>query len=51
VQFYRNLMSQLSEFFRHKPLCCFSTSVYWCCCCYCCLFRYRLSPKTFEYSL
>jgi hypothetical protein len=28
------------------PLCCFSTSVY-----FCCLFRYRLSPETFGYTL
>jgi len=28
-------------------LCCFSTSVYYCCC----LFRYRLSPDTFGYTL
>jgi hypothetical protein len=27
-------------------LCCFSTRVY-----YCCLFRYRLSPETFGYTL
>jgi len=31
--------SQSSEFCRHNPLCCFSTSVYCCFCC-CCLFRY-----------
>jgi hypothetical protein len=34
-------MSQSSEFCRHNPLCCFSTSV-----CCCCLFRYRLSSET-----
>jgi len=33
----------LVSFFRHNPLCCFSTSV---CCCLC---RYRLSPETFGY--
>jgi hypothetical protein len=40
------ILSQSSEFFRHNPLCCFSTSVY---CCY--LFRYRLRPETFGYIL
>jgi hypothetical protein len=40
-------MSQFSEFCRHNPLCCSSTSV----CCCCCLFRYRLSPETFGYTL
>jgi hypothetical protein len=39
-------VSQSSEFCRHSPLCCFSTSVYCCC-----LFRYRLSPGTFGYTL
>jgi hypothetical protein len=40
-------VSQSSEFCRHNPLCCFSTSVY------CCqrIFRYRLSPETFRYTL
>jgi hypothetical protein len=47
VQLYRYFVSQYSEFCRHNTLCCFSTSVY--CCCY--LFRYRLSPETFEYTL
>jgi hypothetical protein len=46
VQLYRYFVSQSSEFCRHNPLCCFSTSVY----CYC-LFRYRLSPETFGYNL
>jgi hypothetical protein len=32
---------------QHNPLCCFSTSVY---CCKC-IFRYRLSPETFGYTL
>jgi hypothetical protein len=47
VQVYRYFVSQSSEFCRHNPLCCFSTSVY------CCkrLFRYRLSPETFGYTL
>jgi hypothetical protein len=40
-------MSQSSEFCRHNSLCCFST------CVYCCkrIFRYRLSPETFGYTL
>jgi hypothetical protein len=46
VQLYRYFVSQPSEFCRHKPLCCFSTSV-----CCCCLFRYRLSSETFGYTL
>jgi hypothetical protein len=41
----RSFVSQSSEFCRHKPLCCFSTSVYCCC-----LFRYGLSPETFGYT-
>jgi hypothetical protein len=41
------IVSQSSESCRHNTLCCFSTSVY----CYCCLFRYRLSPETFGYTL
>jgi hypothetical protein len=46
------LWVSLSEFCRHNPLCCFSTSVYCCCCCCCCcLFRYRLCPVTFGYTL
>jgi hypothetical protein len=47
VQLYRYFVSQSSEFCRHSPMCCFSTSVY------CCkrLFRYRLSPETFGYTL
>jgi hypothetical protein len=47
VQLYRYFVSQSGEFCRHKPLCSFSTSIY----CYCCLFRYRLSPETFGYTL
>jgi hypothetical protein len=45
VQLYRYIVSQSSEFYRHNNLCCFSTGVY------CCLFRYRLSPETFGYTL
>jgi len=44
VQLYRHFVSQSSEFCRHNPLCCFSTSVY-------CSKRYRLSPETFRYTL
>jgi len=44
-QLYRYFVSQLNEFYSQKPLCCFSTSVY------CCLFRYRLSLESFEYTL
>jgi len=40
-------VSQSSEFCRHNLLFCFSTSV----CCRRCLFRYRLSPETFGYTL
>jgi hypothetical protein len=47
VQLYRYFVSQSSEFCLHNPLCCFSTSVYF----YCCLFRYRVSPETFGYTL
>jgi len=46
VQLYRCFVSQSSEVCRHNPLCCFSASVFCCC-----LFRYRLSPETFGYSL
>jgi hypothetical protein len=45
VQLYRYFVSQSSEFCRHIPLCCFTTSAY------CCLFRYRLSPESFRYTL
>jgi hypothetical protein len=47
MQLYRYFVSQSSEFSRHNPLCYFSTSVY------CCnrIFRYRLSPETFGYTL
>jgi len=47
VQFYRYFMSQSREFCHRNPLCCFSASVY---CCKC-IFRYRLSPETFGYTL
>jgi hypothetical protein len=40
-------VSQFSDFCRQNPLCCFSTSV---CCCKR-VFRYRLSPETFGYTL
>jgi hypothetical protein len=43
VQLYRYFVSQSSEFFRHNPLCCFSTSVY----CYCCCCRHR---RLFRYD-
>jgi hypothetical protein len=47
VQLYRYFVSQSSKFCCHNPLCCFLTSVY------CCkrMFRYRLSPETFGYTL
>jgi hypothetical protein len=45
VKLYRYFVTQSSEFCRHNPLCCFSTSVFCCC-----LFRYRLSPETFGYT-
>jgi len=44
---YRYFVSQSSEFCRHNPLCFFSTSVY---CCKC-IFRCRLTPETFGYTL
>jgi len=47
VQLCRYFVSQSSEFCRHNPFCCFSTSVY--CCKH--IFRYRLSPETFGYTL
>jgi hypothetical protein len=46
TQLYRYFVSLSSEFCRHKPLCCFSKSVYCCC-----LFRLSLSPETFGYTL
>jgi hypothetical protein len=47
VQLNHYFMSQSSTFCRHNTLCCFST------CVYCCtrIFRYRLSPETFRYTL
>jgi hypothetical protein len=39
------VVSLFSDFHRHDPLCCFSTSVYYC------LFRYRLGPETFGYAI
>jgi len=39
---YRYFVSQSSEFCRHNPLCCFSTSVY------CCLFRYDSVRKLLD---
>jgi hypothetical protein len=45
VQLYHYFVSQSSEFCRHNPLCCFSTSVN------CCLFRYWLGLETFGYTL
>jgi hypothetical protein len=47
VQLYRYFVSQFSEFCHHNPLRCFLTSV---CCCKR-IFRYRLSPETFGYTL
>jgi hypothetical protein len=41
MQLYRYFVSHSSEFCRHKPLCCFPKSVYYCCC----LFRYNSLPK------
>jgi hypothetical protein len=49
-EFVSLLCESPSEFCLHNPLCCVSRSVYFCCC-YCCSFRYRLSPKTFGYTL
>jgi hypothetical protein len=46
VQLYHCFVSQSSEFCRHNPLCCFSANVYCCC-----LFRYRLNPENFGYTL
>jgi hypothetical protein len=46
VQLYRYFVSQSSEFCRHNPLCCFSTSVY----CRKRIFHYRISPETFGYT-
>jgi hypothetical protein len=43
----RYFVSQSSEFCRHNPLCCFSTSVH----CFKRILRYRLSPETLGYIL
>jgi hypothetical protein len=47
VQLYRYFVSQSSEFCSHNTLCCFLTSntkdKH--------IFRYRLTPETFEYTL
>jgi hypothetical protein len=47
VQLYRCFVSQSSEFCLHNHLCCFSTSNTK----DKCIFRYRLSPETFGYTL
>jgi hypothetical protein len=47
VQLHRYFMSQYSEFCSYNPLRCFSTSVFRCKR----IFRYRLSPETFGYTL
>jgi hypothetical protein len=47
MQLYRYFVIQSSESYCHNPLCCFSTSVYFCKH----IFRYRLSLETFEYTL
>jgi hypothetical protein len=47
MQLYRCFVSQSSEFCCHNPLCCLSTNIY----CYKRIFRYRLSPETFGYTL
>jgi hypothetical protein len=41
-------VSQSSKLCRHNPLCCFSTSVYYC---FTRIFRYRLSPESFGHTL
>jgi len=47
VQLHRYFVSRSSEWCRHNPLCCFSTSNtkgrH--------IFRYRISPETFGYTL
>jgi len=47
VHLYRCFVSQSTKFYRHSPLCCFSTSVY--CCKH--IFHYGLSPETFGYTV
>jgi hypothetical protein len=55
MQLYRYYVSQLSEFCRHNPLCCFSTRfiiiIIIIIIAAAALFRYRLSPETFVYTL
>jgi hypothetical protein len=45
MQLYPYCVSQSSEFCRHNPLCCFSTSG---CCCCCCWFRYDSVRKLLD---
>jgi hypothetical protein len=45
ISLFCESVSQSSEFSCHNLLCCFSKSVC------CCLFRYRLSPEIFGYTL
>jgi len=47
MELYRYFVSQPTDVCRHNHFCCCSTSVY------CCkrIFRYRLSPETFGYTL
>jgi hypothetical protein len=45
VQLCRYFVSRSSEFFRHNPFCCFSTSVS-----FCCLFRYDSVRKLLDTS-
>jgi hypothetical protein len=47
MQFFRCFVSQSSKCCRHNPFCCFSTSFYF----YKYVFRYRLSPESFGYTL
>jgi len=47
VHFYRYFMSLSSEFCRHNPLYCFSTSVY----CYKLIFRYDSVRKPLDTPL
>jgi hypothetical protein len=50
VQLYRYFMSQSSEFCRHNPLCCFSTSVY-CSSCYFVIDSVRKLLDTLSYTI
>jgi hypothetical protein len=47
LQLYRYFVNQSSDFCRHNPVCCLSTSVY---CCYC-LFRYDSVRKLFGHTV